>query len=106
MEHAYTGPAYDDDAVRAALVRDELAGAPRRSPWNGSRKTMLGRTARCRRGKIRPFEGVEFNPEPRKKHPGDPRRTEMKDILNSCTKHREAFRPFAPSILEIIRRVF
>jgi carbamoyltransferase len=30
----------------------------------------------------------------------DPRRLEMKDILNSRIKHREAFRPFAPSVLE------
>lgn len=30
----------------------------------------------------------------------DPRRPEMKDILNEKIKHRESFRPFAPSILE------
>ncbi|MGB0036272.1 MAG: carbamoyltransferase C-terminal domain-containing protein, partial [Candidatus Acidiferrales bacterium] len=30
----------------------------------------------------------------------DPRRPEMKDILNLRIKHRETFRPFAPSILE------
>jgi carbamoyltransferase len=30
----------------------------------------------------------------------DPRRAEMKDILNSKVKHREAFRPFAPSVLK------
>ncbi|MCI0661775.1 MAG: carbamoyltransferase, partial [Acidobacteria bacterium] len=30
----------------------------------------------------------------------DPRRAEMKDILNSRIKHRESFRPFSPSILE------
>ncbi len=30
----------------------------------------------------------------------DPRRAEMKDVLNSRIKHREMFRPFAPSILE------
>src|SRR5436309_2800012 len=30
----------------------------------------------------------------------DPRRREMKDILNARIKHREPFRPFAPSILE------
>jgi carbamoyltransferase len=30
----------------------------------------------------------------------DPRRPEMKDILNERIKHRELFRPFAPSILE------
>ena len=29
----------------------------------------------------------------------DPRRPEMKDILNRRIKHREIFRPFAPSIL-------
>ena len=30
----------------------------------------------------------------------DPRRHDMKDILNHRVKHREAFRPFAPTILE------
>ena len=30
----------------------------------------------------------------------DPRRKDMKDILNEKIKHRESFRPFAPSILE------
>ena len=30
----------------------------------------------------------------------DPRKAEMKDILNEKIKHRETFRPFAPSILE------
>jgi carbamoyltransferase len=30
----------------------------------------------------------------------DPRRAEMKDVLNARIKHREPFRPFAPSILE------
>src|SRR5207237_7555948 len=28
-----------------------------------------------------------------------PRRADMKDILNARIKHRESFRPFAPSIL-------
>ena len=30
----------------------------------------------------------------------DPRRTDMRDIINLRIKHREKFRPFAPSILE------
>jgi carbamoyltransferase len=30
----------------------------------------------------------------------DPRRTDMKDYLNSRVKHRESFRPFAPSVLQ------
>jgi carbamoyltransferase len=29
----------------------------------------------------------------------DPRREDMKDILNARIKHREPFRPFAPSVL-------
>jgi len=29
----------------------------------------------------------------------DPRRADMKDILNARVKHREGFRPFAPSVL-------
>ena len=29
----------------------------------------------------------------------DPRRSDMKDILNLKIKRRESFRPFAPSIL-------
>src|SRR5690606_8463918 len=29
----------------------------------------------------------------------DPRRAEMKDILNAKIKHREPFRPFAPAVL-------
>jgi carbamoyltransferase len=30
---------------------------------------------------------------------GDPRRADMKDILNLKIKRRESFRPFAPSVL-------
>jgi carbamoyltransferase len=30
----------------------------------------------------------------------DPRRAEMKDVINARVKHREGFRPFAPSVLE------
>src|SRR5204862_4822077 len=31
---------------------------------------------------------------------GDPRRADMKDILNAKIKRRESFRPFAPSVLQ------
>lgn len=30
----------------------------------------------------------------------DPRRSDMKDVLNAKVKHRESFRPFAPSVLK------
>ncbi len=29
----------------------------------------------------------------------DPRRAEMKEIINARVKHRESFRPFAPAVL-------
>lgn len=29
----------------------------------------------------------------------DPRKAEMKDVLNKRVKHRQAFRPFAPIVL-------
>jgi carbamoyltransferase len=36
----------------------------------------------------------------------DPRNPKMKDILNEKIKHRESFRPFAPSILEEFTKEF
>src|SRR5439155_20937911 len=30
----------------------------------------------------------------------DPRRAEMKDVVNAQVKHREGFRPFAPAVLD------
>ncbi|MEK7773324.1 MAG: carbamoyltransferase C-terminal domain-containing protein, partial [Deltaproteobacteria bacterium] len=36
----------------------------------------------------------------------DPRRAEMRDYINSVVKHREHFRPFAPSVLEEDARDF
>src|SRR6185437_14476251 len=38
---------------------------------------------------------------------GDPRRADMKDILNLKIKRRESFRPFAPSVLrEVVKDCF
>src|SRR2546421_11666678 len=49
------------------------------------------------------FQGrMEFGPRAlgNRSIVADPRRAEMKDILNERIKKREPFRPFAPSILE------
>jgi carbamoyltransferase len=45
---------------------------------------------------------VEFGPRAlgNRSIVADPRRPEMKDILNARIKHREPFRPFAPAVLE------
>src|SRR5581483_6062173 len=48
------------------------------------------------------FQGrMEFGPRAlgHRSIVADPRRADMKDVLNARIKHREPFRPFAPSIL-------
>jgi carbamoyltransferase len=48
------------------------------------------------------FQGrMEFGPRAlgQRSIVADPRRDDMKDILNARIKHREPFRPFAPSVL-------
>jgi len=49
------------------------------------------------------FQGnMEFGPRAlgNRSIVADPRRADMKDILNKRIKHRETYRPFAPSVLE------
>src|ERR1700730_9911444 len=49
------------------------------------------------------FQGaMEFGPRAlgNRSIVADPRRADMKDILNTRIKHRETYRPFAPSVLE------
>jgi carbamoyltransferase len=67
--------------------------------------TLIARTAEAlAEGKIVGwFQGrMEFGPRAlgNRSILADPRRAEMKDVLNARIKHREPFRPFAPSILE------
>ncbi len=106
MEHAYTGPRYDDAAVRAALERNGLgASGPEILVERLPDDEGLRRAAQAiANGKIVGFfQGrMEFGPRAlgNRSILADPRRAGMKDVLNSRIKHREAFRPFAPSILE------
>jgi carbamoyltransferase len=98
MEHAYTGPCYGEDAIDTALAAAGLAAEQL------DEAELLGRTAlHIAAGKVVGwFQGrVEFGPRAlgNRSIVSDPRRPEMKDILNARIKHREPFRPFAPSIL-------
>jgi carbamoyltransferase len=98
MDHAYTGPEYSDaeygSAVRAAGLESELLD-----------DDTLFRTVaeRIAAGEVIGwFQGkMEFGPRAlgNRSIVTDPRRDDMKDILNARIKHREPFRPFAPSIL-------
>ena len=47
-------------------------------------------------------EAMEFGPRAlgNRSLLADPRRADMRETLNRKVKHREAFRPFAPSVLE------
>jgi carbamoyltransferase len=106
MDHAYTGPEFGAEEVRAALERQGLAGGIAGiSVDRVAEAPLLARSARAiADGKVVGFfQGrMEFGPRAlgNRSIVADPRRSGMKDVLNSRIKHREAFRPFAPSILE------
>ena len=99
MEHAYWGPEFSDAEIRQAL---EQHGLKYRQL---DEKALVKETARhVAEGKVVGwFQGrMEWGPRAlgNRSIVVDPRRPEMKDILNKRVKHREPFRPFAPSVLE------
>jgi carbamoyltransferase len=106
MRHAYWGPAFDDAEVRKAVegVSGELKklGAVWRSI--SDEEELVGWAAdRIADGKVVGwFQGrMEWGPRAlgNRSILVDPRRADMRDLLNARIKHREPFRPFAPSIL-------
>lgn len=98
METSYWGPHYDSSAVAEVLIRNGL-------PYEELDEDELLR--RCAEaiaaGKVVGwFQGrAEWGPRAlgNRSILVDPRRGEMKDVLNERIKRREQFRPFAPSIL-------
>jgi carbamoyltransferase len=99
MDHAYLGPEFSESACRSAL---DSAGVPYRRLREADQASATARALAD--GKIVGwFQGrMEFGPRAlgNRSIVVDPRRAEMKDILNERIKHRESFRPFAPSVLE------
>lgn len=98
MRHVYYGPEYSDHQIRTAL--DDASCTFHKL----SEDQLLTRTAtQIAEGKIVGwFQGrMEFGPRAlgNRSILADPRRKDMKDILNSRIKYREPFRPFCPSIL-------
>jgi len=103
MDHAYWGPGFSIDETRKAIESTKLTegGFAVTQPEEGK---LLERTAKIiGEGKILGwFQGrAEWGPRAlgNRSIVADPRRAEMKEILNKRIKHREIFRPFAPSIL-------
>lgn len=105
MDHAYWGPAFDDRIISALLARHELqlsdAGC---TVATFEESELCRRTAEAiSRGLVIGwFQGrMEWGPRAlgNRSILADPRRADMKDILNRKIKRRESFRPFAPSVL-------
>ena len=98
MEHAYTGPEYTEAEAEQAI---RAAGF---EPERMEDAQLFDHVAeRIAEGDVVGwFQGrMEFGPRAlgNRSIVVDPRRHDMKDILNARIKHREHFRPFAPSIL-------
>ena len=99
MEHPYTGPEYANGEMQRAL---KAAGLAYRQ-LDDEELTEKAAQAIAEGKVVGWFQGrMELGPRAlgNRSIVVDPRRAEMKDILNSRVKKREAFRPFAPSILE------
>ena len=106
MDHAYWGPAFDNSEI-AGLIEMRRAGA-----WSAAlSRHVEDEIELCRRaakaiadGKVVGwFQGrMEWGPRAlgNRSILCDPRRRDIRDILNTKIKRRESFRPFAPSILD------
>jgi carbamoyltransferase len=112
MEHCSWGPRYGEAEIRAAIAE--------RLPESGGRDGRCGEitiaaapdedrlcaetAAAIARGEVVGwYQGrSEWGPRAlgNRSIVADPRRADMKDILNLKIKRRESFRPFAPSVLE------
>jgi len=103
MENAYWGPGYSRDEVHQALAAKQLREAGYSVTELPEEELMKQTAAIIADGKILGwFQGrAEWGPRAlgNRSIVADPRRPEMKDVLNRRIKHREIFRPFAPSVL-------
>lgn len=99
LKHAYYGKEYSAEECRQAL---ESFGMEFQR-IDDNEKLCQRVAADIADGKIIGWFQGRFEMGPRalgnRSILADPRRAEMKDILNARVKHRESFRPFAPAVL-------
>ena len=98
-ENIYVGPSYSDMEIISFLKSENIRYK------TFERQSLLEKTATLiSEGKIVGwYQGkMEWGPRAlgNRSILADPRDPKMKDILNEKIKHREQFRPFAPSIME------
>jgi len=99
QENVYVGPSYSNEEIKSFL---ESKNIPHESFDD---TTLLQKTAQliADGNVVGWYQGkMEWGPRAlgNRSILADPRRADMKDILNAKIKHRESFRPFAPSIME------
>ena len=99
IENVYVGPSYSTDEIKKFLdqkgIKYEILDDAE-IVKNCAKLISEGNVVGWYQGKM------EWGPRAlgNRSILADPRRKDMKDILNEKIKHRESFRPFAPSILE------
>lgn len=95
--HPYYGPSFNDEEIGKILKQAKVEYERHKDPAGVAAELLAD-------GKIIGwFQGrMEVGPRAlgHRSILADPRRAEMKDIINTRVKHREPFRPFAPSMLE------
>jgi len=107
MDHAYWGPQFEPADIRALISDRE----PEIKATGCSVETIADEAELCRRAAAATADGkvvgwfqgrMEWGPRAlgNRSIVCDPRRADMKSILNGKIKRRESFRPFAPSVLE------
>src|SRR6266568_4308612 len=99
MEGAYTGPEFSDEEIRNELRLSNLSF----ETYSDEEVTRYAARDIADGFVVGWFQGrMEFGPRAlgNRSIVVDPRRADMKEILNERIKKREPFRPFAPSILE------
>ena len=96
MTDAYLGPRFGDREILAALKKYSF-------PYREEKNLERTCAKLLAEGKILAwFQGrMEWGPRAlgNRSILADPREGKMKDIMNEKVKHREGFRPFAPSVL-------
>ncbi|HUJ83907.1 MAG TPA: carbamoyltransferase C-terminal domain-containing protein, partial [Candidatus Acidoferrales bacterium] len=104
MEHAGWGPGFSQTQIKHAIDERVASGDGVEIQELNEDALVDAAAHELADGKILGwFQGrAEWGPRAlgNRSILADPRRAEMKDVLNQRIKHREMFRPFAPSILE------
>ena len=96
MDHAFLGPECTDEEFESALKKHRLKFEKIDNIEAHTAKLLAKEKI------IGWFQGrMELGPRAlgNRSILADPRKAEMKDIINFRVKHREGFRPFAPSVL-------